>query len=78
MAFINEYKFNLAFENSSYPGYVTEKLMHALQANTVPIYWGDPGVRSDFNPKRFVNVHDFTSDGALLEHLIGLDRDDDA
>lgn len=36
-----EYKFSLCFENSSTSGYLTEKLIHAYAAYTVPIYWGD-------------------------------------
>ena len=76
-AFIGQYKFTLAFENSSYPGYTTEKLLHALQANTVPIYWGDPYVGRDFNVKRFVNCHDFADEAALLQRIIELDQDDD-
>jgi len=77
-AFISQYKFNLACENSSYPGYVTEKLLHALQANTIPIYWGAPDVGLDFNPARFINVNDFESDDALMDRIVQLDRDDDA
>ena len=38
---ISNHKFNIAFENSSYPGYVTEKITDAFIANTIPIYWGD-------------------------------------
>jgi hypothetical protein len=75
-AFIARYKFNLAFENSSFPGYTTEKLLHALQADTVPIYWGDPLVARDFNPRRFVNVHDFESPAALRDHVAHLDQND--
>ena len=77
-SFVRAYKFHLAFENSSYPGYVTEKLLHGLQADTVPIYWGDPAVARDFNPRRFVNVHDFASDDELLARIVELDRDDAA
>lgn len=77
-AFISQYKFNLACENSSCPGYVTEKLLHGLQANTVPIYWGAPDVGLDFNTDRFINVNDFESDDALMDRITQLDRDDDA
>lgn len=76
-AFVRKYKFALAFENSSYPGYTTEKLLHALQADTVPIYWGDPLVSRDFNPRRFVNYHDYPDEDALLQRIIELDQDDD-
>ncbi|RDU73094.1 alpha-1,3-fucosyltransferase [Helicobacter aurati] len=39
--FISQYKFHLCFENSSNPGYITEKLWSAFAAKTIPIYWGD-------------------------------------
>ena len=39
--FLSKHKFNIAFENSSYPGYVTEKITDAFIANTIPIYWGE-------------------------------------
>jgi hypothetical protein len=76
--FFRRHKFALAFENSSYPGYSTEKLLHALQADTVPIYWGDPLIATDFNSRRFVNAHEFASEAALIDRVIELDGDDDA
>nr|WP_272916661.1 glycosyltransferase family 10 [Helicobacter saguini] len=42
---LKDYKFNLCFENSSYPGYLTEKLFDAFAAGCVPIYWGDTSLR---------------------------------
>lgn len=46
---LQEYKFNLCFENSSYPGYLTEKLIDAYSAGCVPIYWGDTSLRIGTN-----------------------------
>ncbi|WP_367706985.1 glycosyltransferase family 10 domain-containing protein, partial [Helicobacter pylori] len=57
--FLSQYKFNLCFENSQGYGYVTEKIIDAYFSHTIPIYWGSPSVAKDFNPKSFVNVHDF-------------------
>ena len=37
--YLRNCKFNICFENSSGPGYTTEKLFHALAAGCVPIYW---------------------------------------
>lgn len=74
--FISAYKFNIAFENSSYPGYTTEKLMEALITNTIPIYWGDPKIGNDFNTKAFINVHDFESLDAVIEHIKKVDQDE--
>lgn len=58
-AFLRHYKFVVAFENSSRPGYNTEKLTHPIEADTIPIYWGDPEVGRCFNTARFINAHDY-------------------
>jgi alpha(1,3/1,4) fucosyltransferase len=50
------HKFSIAFENSSYPGYTTEKLMDAFLAGSLPIYWGDIKVHEDFNSAAFVGA----------------------
>lgn len=50
LAFQKGYKFSIAYENSSTPGYCTEKIVDAFAAGTVPIYWGDPLVKEEFNP----------------------------
>ena len=75
--FLKSRKFNLCYENISHPGYVTEKIFHALTYNTVPIYWGSPTVEIDFNPKAYISRHDFDSDEEMIQKIIELDRDDD-
>ena len=40
IAKLSEYKVALVFENSYYPGYMTEKLIHAHLAGTNCLYWG--------------------------------------
>lgn len=42
---LKDYKFHICFENSSYPGYLTEKLFDAYNTGTIPIYWGDTSLR---------------------------------
>ncbi len=74
--FLRSYKFTIAFENASYPGYTTEKIYHAMLAQSLPIYWGNPLVHRDFNPKSFVNGNDFQSLEELAEFVIELDRND--
>lgn len=70
--FMGDYKFNLCFENSSYPGYCTEKLFEALCAKTIPIYWGSSTAALDFNPKAFLNRHDFASDQQFFDRIVSL------
>jgi hypothetical protein len=77
LKFINSYKFNLCFENSSYPGYATEKLYEALCAKTVPIYWGSPTIECDFNTKAFLNWHDYQDDDAFFEAIKEIDENPD-
>lgn len=76
-AFLSQYKFNIAFENCSHDGYATEKIMEAFAAGVVPIYYGDPRIAEDFNPKAFVNAHDFTTFEAMIEHIKEIDANDD-
>nr|WP_294794355.1 glycosyltransferase family 10 [uncultured Mucilaginibacter sp.] len=57
-SFLNSFKFTIAFENYVYPGYQTEKLYDAMQANSIPIYCGDPRVGEIFNTSSFINAGD--------------------
>jgi hypothetical protein len=77
VAFLRDYKFDITFENESYPGYTTEKLPEALAGNTVPIYWGNPQIERDFNVGAFVNCHDFRNLDQVAEFVVELDRNDD-
>ena len=76
LPFIRQYKFTIAFENESRPGYTTEKIIHALAAGSVPIYWGNPHIARIFNPAAFINCHDFSSFKEVVEKIIALDSDD--
>ncbi|WQS10027.1 fucosyltransferase [Helicobacter pylori] len=67
--FLSQYKFNLCFENSQGYGYVTEKILDAYFSHTIPIYWGSPSVAKDFNPKSFVNVHDFNNFDEAIDYI---------
>lgn len=75
-AFQSKYKFAIAFENTSYDGYCTEKLMEAFVAGTIPIYWGDPNVVKDFNPEAFINAHDYASFDEVVARVKAVDQDD--
>jgi len=75
MDFLQGHRFSIAFENTAAPGYTTEKLLEALAARTIPVYWGNPEVARDFNPAAFINASDFESPAALAKHVAALDRD---
>ncbi len=75
--FQRQFKFSIAFENSITPGYTTEKLIQAMAAETIPIYWGDPLIHRDFNTKSFINCHEYDSFKDILEKVKEVDQDDE-
>ena len=77
-AFIAKYKFNIAFENSTVPGYTTEKVMEPLAARSVPVYYGNPRIADDFDPACMVRVASRDDVERAVEEIVALDRDDRA
>ena len=53
------HKFMMAYENTPFRYYCTEKLMDAFLVGSMPIYCGDPRVREDWNQDAFINVTKF-------------------
>jgi hypothetical protein len=75
--FIKEYKFVISFENSSYPGYTTEKLIEPMLVNSIPVYWGNTDVGRDFNTRSFVHVNRFAGYKEAIDYIIELDKDEE-
>ncbi len=73
----SKFKFSIASENACYPGYTSEKIFTSMQAHTIPIYWGDPLVKQEFNEEAFINVNDFNSKSELIEYIEKIDKDDE-
>jgi hypothetical protein len=73
-AFLRDYKFTIAFENESHPGYTTEKIVEPMLANSLPIYWGDPLVGRDFDTRSFLSAHDSPSLDDLVDRVVEVDR----
>lgn len=77
IAFQTAFKFNLAIENHSAPGYLTEKFAQAAQSNAIPIYWGDPNIVQIFNPKAFINCNTFDNIESIVECVQQVDSDEE-
>ncbi|MBR1945953.1 MAG: hypothetical protein IJ846_06670 [Alphaproteobacteria bacterium] len=76
--FQRQYNFTIACENDATDGWTTEKMPDAMRAYSLPIYYGNPDVTRDFNPKAFVNVADYDFDlDKVVERIIYLDTHDD-
>jgi len=77
VAFVRDYKFCVSFENRSYPGYTTEKIVEAFFANSVPIYWGNPLIHREFNPDAFLCYHDYATEEAFMDYIREVDNNDE-
>lgn len=75
--FFRKYKFTLAVENTIWPGYTTEKLVDPMYAGSIPIYFGDPLARLDFNPESYIDFANFRTMGELLEFVREVDNNRD-
>lgn len=64
---LGDYKFALCFENTEYPGYVTEKIFDCFFAGTIPIYRGAPDIEDEVPSEAFLNVRTFSSFADLDE-----------
>lgn len=81
-AFQKQCIFSLCFENSSSPGYLTEKLIQAAGAQTIPIYWGDTHLGRQLNDsgggvntKALIYAHDFGDMKELVDYVRLVDND---
>lgn len=78
LAFASDYRFSLALENSSTKGYVTEKILEAYAAGTIPIYWGSEDISSEFNPDSFINIMDYKNLEEAVDVIKAIYEDDEA
>lgn len=66
----NKYNFVVAMENAQKDGYITEKIVNAYEANSIPIYWGSSDLaKKYFNPKSFIDVSDFPDLESAVAHI---------
>ena len=69
---ISAYRFNICFENLSYPGYITEKIFDALLSKTIPVYCGAPDI-SDFIPENiYIDASKFKKISNLIDYLANI------
>jgi hypothetical protein len=65
------YRFALVFENTRFPGYVSERIFECFFARCIPIYSGAPDVAQDVPPAAFIDARQFASYADLVRFLRG-------
>jgi hypothetical protein len=73
--FIKKYKFTIAFENSVSEGYTTEKITQPMSVGSIPIYFGNPKIKEEFNEKAFINVGDFKNFKQVIKRIKEIDSE---
>lgn len=70
---MTDYRFTLAMENTVRAGYITEKIIIAFLAGTIPIYYGTEDIMSIFNPNSFIFLN-ISNPQIALEKILWLEQ----
>jgi alpha(1,3/1,4) fucosyltransferase len=73
---MRSYKFAITYENAVFPGYLTEKILHAFFAGCVPVYLGAPDVLDTIPAETFIDRRKFPSNEALYEYLSSMSEEE--
>lgn len=73
---LKKYKFAICFENSSFPGWITERIFDCFLAGCVPVYLGDPNILNRIPEKAFIDMRKFLSYEALYDYLKKMTREE--
>lgn len=66
---LSRYKFTIAYENTAYPGYVTEKVIDAIVAGSVPVYMGAPDIAEQLPAEAFIDAKSLNSPEAISARM---------
>ena len=70
------YLFNLCFENTNIPYYVTEKIWQALVGCTLPIYYSNDTIYETFPKGSFIDYRDFKNKAQLYQYILDMPADE--
>ena len=73
LSYQRQFRFTIAFENATLPGYTSEKLIDGLLAGTLPIYAGNPDIARDVRSGSFIDARAFHSWEELADYVVRLD-----
>lgn len=71
---LNKFKFVLCPENDYYPGYVTEKVMHAYAMGAIPIYWGGLTKHQGINEDSILTIDPSQTLKTQIARIANLDK----
>jgi hypothetical protein len=76
LALLAKYRFALIYEDTRFPGYVSDRILDCFFARCIPIYSGAPDVAQYVPPSAFIDVRQFVSFPDLERFLMRFTEDD--
>ncbi len=77
LEFQKKCKFSLCFENTKEDACITEKIVEAFYADTIPIYYGHSNIKEIFNPKAFIDISDYADFDAAIDRILEIENNDE-
>lgn len=66
---LKEYQFNICFENTKQPGYITEKIFDCFMTGTIPIYYGATNIEKYIPKGCYIDYRQFKSPDEMLNFI---------
>jgi hypothetical protein len=76
LALLAKYRFGLVYEDTRFPGYISDKIFDCFFARCIPIYSGAPDVAQYVPPSAFIDVRQFASFPDLERFLMRITEED--
>ena len=71
---LRRFKFAICFENTCFPGCITEKIFDCFFSGCIPIYWGAPDISDNVPPETFIDFRNFSDYEDLKDYLMGISK----
>jgi alpha(1,3/1,4) fucosyltransferase len=76
LALLAKYRFALVYEDTRFPGYISDQIFDCFFARCIPIYSGAPDVAQFVPPSAFIDVRQFASFPDLERFLMRITEED--
>jgi hypothetical protein len=73
---LEQYKFNICFENTKQPGYITEKIFDCFATGTIPIYYGATNIDEYIPNTCYIDYRQFTSVGDMVSYIEAISEEE--
>jgi hypothetical protein len=78
ISFFEKHKFNISIHFTDTPYILQEKIFHAYFSGAIPIFYGNEHILEErFNPKSFINLHEYDNLDDFLNLIKKIDTDVD-